>query len=54
MKESVLLEPVFMGNVNPFLACSTFIPPENTTKTFGFLVFSYPGNIKWEHWPEMY
>ena len=28
-----------------------FIPPENTRKTFGFLVFS--GGLTWEHWPKM-
>ena len=31
--------------------CSHFIPPENTRKTKGFLVFS--ADIKWELWPEM-
>ena len=38
--------------LNLFLAnVSYFIPPENTRKRKGFLMYS--GGIKWEHWPEM-
>ena len=30
---------------------SHFIPPENTRKNKGFLVFSW--GVEWEHWPEI-